>query len=262
MEQKQHIGLVLQGGGALGAYECGVVKALDEQYSGFLSNLDVVSGVSIGAINAAMLVGAREDNPVQALEKMWLSNFSMSNVPFLPAQMQPFFSFRGMWGTPGMSCVRPELFLAPWMTNSCYDTTPLLQTLEKLIDIEKINNARRHLMVGTSNLETGEFTWFKNKRSRPFSYDMIRASGALIPAFAPMRLADQETGRVCHYCDGGYLYNLPLFEVANTLEQFKDGERLVIIVELFPMKGEVPANLFDAQNRIIQMAFSSKISTG
>lgn len=111
MKRKQHIGLVMQGGGAFGAYECGVVKALNEQYDHFLESLDIVSGVSIGAINAAMLVGARGDDPVQALENMWLNHFALPNVPFLPPQVQPFFAFRGMWGTPGMSSIRPELFL-------------------------------------------------------------------------------------------------------------------------------------------------------
>src|SRR5205823_1316299 len=115
----KRIGLVLQGGGALGAYECGVVKDLYKHYPDF--HLDVVSGVSIGALNAAVLVGAKGD-PSNTLEQMWQERLAVADWPLVPQDLQPFLSF---WGTPGMSQIWPDFLVAPLMATSLYDTSPL-----------------------------------------------------------------------------------------------------------------------------------------
>src|SRR5439155_27363685 len=132
-------GLVLQGGGALGAYECGVIKALYKHYPDF--HLDVVSGVSIGAINAGVLVGANQD-PVGTLEQLWRQDFAVLDWPLAAREVQPYFS--SIWGTPGMSQIRPDLLLAPLMATSIYDTSPLRQTLAKRIDLDRLNNSSTH----------------------------------------------------------------------------------------------------------------------
>src|SRR5689334_5071293 len=119
----KRIGLTMQGGGALGAYECGVVKALYKHYlNRHQLQLDVVSGVSIGAINAAVLVGAKED-PVATLEAMWREHFAALDWPMVPQELQPYFA--SIWGTSGMCQMRPDFLLAPLTATSIYDTSPL-----------------------------------------------------------------------------------------------------------------------------------------
>lgn len=253
----KRIGLVLQGGGALGAYECGVVKALYKHYPDF--HLDVVSGVSIGAVNAAVLVGAKGD-PSSALEQMWRERFAVPNWPLVPEDMQPFLS---MWGTPGMSRIRPEFFLAPLMATSIYETSPLRRTLAELIDLDQLNRSPTRLVVTAVDVETGQLTEFENHNPRePFSFDMILASGSLPPGFPMTRATEQRMGKEGWFYDGGLSEGLPWSPVINRLEQFNHDdlqvERELIVVQLIPMRAQVPANLLEVTNRMTQLLFASK----
>jgi NTE family protein len=253
----------MQGGGALGAYECGVVKALYKHYLNKNDyKLDVISGVSIGAVNAAVLVGAKGD-PVATLEDMWRNHFAASDWPMIPQEAQPYFS-TGIWGTPGMCQIRPDFFLSPLMTTSIYDTSLLRQTLAKLINLDRLNNSPTHLVATAVDIETGELTCFENgNQQEPFSLEMILASGSLAPNFPMTRAKDQRSGREGRYWDGGFSSNLPLSPVINWLEQCDGGnpevEREVFVIELFPMRAQVPATLVEVQNRIMQLLFSSKM---
>jgi len=252
-------GLVLQGGGALGAYEYGVIKALYNHYPDF--HLDVVSGVSIGAINAAVLVGAKKD-PIRTLEEMWLEHFAIMDWPIVPQQLQSYFS--SVLGIPGMCQIRPDFLLAPLMATSIYDTSPLRQTLAKLIDLDKLNSSPTHLVVTAVDIETGDLMSFKNgNQQEPFSLEMILASGSLAPNFPMTRTKDQQSGKEGWYWDGGLSSNLPLSQVINLLEAADAGnpdvERELIVVELFPMRAPLPTNMIEVQDRIRQLLFSSKM---
>ncbi len=253
----KRIGLVLQGGGALGAYECGVVKGLYKHYPDF--HLDVVSGVSIGAVNAAVLVGAKGD-PSSTLEQMWRERFAVPDWPLVPQEMQPFFS---MWGTPGMSQIRPDYLVAPLMATSLYDTSPLLRTLAEFIDLDRLNRNPTHLIVTAVDVETGQLTEFENHNPRkPFSFDMILASGSLPPNFPMTRATEQRMGKEGWFYDGGLSEGLPWSPVINRLEQCDDGdlqvERELIVVQLIPTRAQVPTNLLEVTNRFTQLLFASK----
>src|SRR2546425_118461 len=153
--------LVLQGGGALGAYECGVLKALYESRPQF--HPAVVTGISIGAINAAVLVGAREA-PIRTLEELWRHQFtSLQSLPplvrglseqLIPPEVQKYLA---LWGNTGMFQLRPEYFCAPLHATSPYDLSPLRETLEEVVDVEKLNRYRdTRVVVGAVNIATAK----------------------------------------------------------------------------------------------------------
>jgi NTE family protein len=253
--------LVLQGGGALGAYEYGVIKALYEQPN---FSLDVVTGVSIGAINAAVLVGAKDD-PIRALDELWRERLAIPDWPFM-SPMQARYS--SLLANPAMYWTRPSYvyapLLAPFLETSIYDTAPLRLTLADLIDLNRLNHSEIHLLVSTVNIETGEATYFENQKGTPLSIEHIVASGGLAPSFPMTNIKDQQIGEERWYWDGGFSSNLPLSQAINLLEQVDpdnpDVERELIVVELFPMRAKVPANLIEVQNRVTQLLFSSKLT--
>src|SRR4051794_29670837 len=128
---KVETAIVLQGGGALGAYEYGVLKALYERRPGF--EPIAVTGISIGAITAAVLGGAKSD-PIAALDELWRTRPRVPPplpTPGLPPLVeQPL----AVYGTPGMYCLNPDLYLSPYPATSLYDTAPLRTTLADLVD--------------------------------------------------------------------------------------------------------------------------------
>ncbi|HLI09115.1 MAG TPA: patatin-like phospholipase family protein [Ktedonobacteraceae bacterium] len=252
--------LVLQGGGALGAYAYGVIKALYEQPD---FCLDVVTGVSIGALNAAVLVGARDD-PIRALDELWRKRLSICNWPFMPSMLDRYSS---LLGNPAMYWIRPSYvyapLLAPFFETSIYDTTALRQTLAALIDLDRMNHSEIHLVMSAVDIETGEVAYFENQNTVPLSFEHIVASGSLAPGFPMTSIKDPRTGEKRWYWDGGFSSNLPLAKAIDLLEQIDsynpDVERELIVIELFPMQAALPANLVEVQDRITQLLFSSKM---
>ncbi|HZR39522.1 MAG TPA: patatin-like phospholipase family protein [Ktedonobacteraceae bacterium] len=252
--------LVLQGGGALGAYAYGVIKALYEQPN---FSLDIVTGVSIGAINAAVLVGARGD-PIKALDELWRERLAIRNRSFLPSMFERYSS---LLVNPGMYCIRPSYvytpLLAPFLETSIYDITALRRTLDNLIDFKKLNDNAIHLVVSAVDIETGEVMYFGNQSEVPLSVEHILASGGLAPSFPMISIKDPLTGKERWYWDGGFSSNLPMTKAIDLLERADDGnpdvERELIVIELFPMRSKVPTNLIEVQERVIQLFFSSKL---
>ena len=266
-----HHVLVLQGGGALGAYQAGVYEELfNTQYQP-----DWVVGVSIGAINAALIAGNTHDNRIPRLTEFWhLVSSGMGPVPqlaggpffnpFLQGSMQSAFKgqrtafnqFSALWsamlGIPGF--YKPRLPPASMQTDgspgalSIYDTAPLRATLEKLIDFDLINDKRVRLSVGAVNVRTGNSEYFDNFE-RPIGPEHIMASGALPPAFAPVSI-DGES-----YWDGGIVSNTPLQYVLDA----KLSEKICVFqVDLFSARGEVPTNLAGVQQRQKDILYSSR----
>src|SRR5512144_2122145 len=165
-----HTAVVLQGGGALGAYEYGVLKALYEQRPGFKPV--AVAGISIGAITAAVLGGAKS-NPISTLDRLWRDKLNVSPplpIVWLPLQIDQSLA---VLGNPGMYRLQAALFTAPWTLTSIYDTEPLRQTLTELVDLRTLNDEETRVSVGAIQVGTGEMEF----RPLPFRWHDVRARG-------------------------------------------------------------------------------------
>jgi NTE family protein len=251
--------IVLQGGGALGAYEYGVLKALYEKRPHLRPA--VVTGVSIGAITGAVLVGARA-NPIAALRELWETDFAILGClpqparewsnSFVPEESQ---QAAALFGNHGMYCIRPEYLANPAATDSIYDTKPLRKTLEKLVDLEILNQNKTHLIVAAVDVKSGKSKTFDNRNG--LSYEHIIASASLPPSF-PKEPIDHH-----YYWHGGLFSNTPLSEAINALEQCNandpDIRRELLVVELFPMCGAVPRDMPSVLNRMSRLLFASKL---
>jgi NTE family protein len=251
-----HSVLVLQGGGALGAYQAGVYEGMAEH--GFAP--DWVAGVSIGAINAALIAGNPAQKRLERLREFW--DRVSSGVPLVaPAQLDPVrvalnrlsAATAATFGVPGFFVPRvPPAFLAPDGTPealSIYDTSPLKQTLEELVDFDLLNDESRvRLSVGAVNVHTGNSVYFDNQ-ARKLRPEHIMASGSLPPGFPPV-VIDGE-----HYWDGGIVSNSPLWYVLDDSPRIS---ALIVQVDLFSARGELPINLDQVLERAKDIQYSSK----
>ncbi len=278
MEKDVYTAIVLQGGGALGAYECGVMKGLFESRPGFRP--DVITGISIGAVNAAILAGAKD--PIGDLEKVWhefgelphLTDFFEPAYQLIPRDIEQFLL---RFGNQGMYRLRPEYvvnpFLAPFITNSYCDTSPLRNTLKEVVDLNRLNSYCQ-VVVSAVNVKSGQLEKFGNAESmrdggkydneQGLSIDHILASASLPPAFPMTWLEDRTRVKDGNfYWDGGIHSNTPLSEAINCLERCekrsRDVKREIIFVELFPMEGKLPENIWEVYSRFFNMIFASKL---
>jgi len=250
MAGRAHSALVLQGGGALGAYELGASRALYEDPS-FAP--DVIAGVSIGAITAALLArpaGGRK--PLEALEAFWTE----VTVPgtFLPPPLRPFASFLG-----NRKFFVPRLDYLVWPTwTYFYQTAPLRETLAALVDIDALAdpNARPKLLVSATDVEEGEIVYFHSDgEGGPLTLDHIMASGSLPPAF-PETVIMQRS-----YWDGGLSDNTPLGAVVDELGKLNeepDAQRTIYVVNLFPKRAPLPRNMLEINARVKNLQFLNK----
>jgi NTE family protein len=252
--QHERHALVLQGGGALGAYQAGVYEALSE--TPYVPQW--VAGVSIGAINAAIIAGNPPKRRVERLREFWLLVSSHVTVrpPPLEDLRAAFNQLSALWaatvGVPGF--YRPHLLPAPLHPKGSepalgiYDTDELRRTLERLVDFDLINRRAMRLSVGAVNVETGNSVYFDNFVQR-IGPEHIMASGALPPAFAPT-LIDGVA-----YWDGGIVSNTPLQYVLDARHR----ERLLVLqVDLFSAKGPMPLDLFGVMQRHKDIMYSSR----
>ena len=246
--------LVLQGGGALGAYQAGVFESLSTAYC----EPAWVAGISIGAINAALIAGNPAEQRLQRLRAFWDLVSSALPAPALVAA-----PLRAPWneaqalqvmlcGVPGFFTPRiPPAPLQPRGTLeaiSYYDTRPLQVTLERLVDFDRINSGATRLSVGAVNVRTGNFAYFDSAHQR-IDARHIMASGALPPGFAPVEIDGE------FYWDGGLVSNTPLQYV---LDQPGHQHRVVFQVDLFAARGDLPATLADVTEREKDIRFSSR----
>lgn len=247
--------LVLQGGGALGAYQAGVYEALAA--NGCVP--DWVSGISIGAINAALIVGNPPERRVERLRHFWeMLSSRLLAEPVVPGeQARSWFneasaSFAVMFGLPGFFQPRmpPAIAFPPGAAEalSVYETQPLRQTLEGLVDFDLINAGNTRLSLGAVNIRTGNFAYFDN-RQQPIGPEHIMASGALPPGFPPIEIDGE------HYWDGGLVSNTPLQYV---LDEVPRPDMLVFQVDLFSAIGPMPRTLLEASEREKDIRYSSR----
>jgi len=245
MSQEMRSALVLQGGGALGAYELGAARALFDEPN-FAPGL--IAGVSIGAITAALLSRpARGLTPLAALEEFW-RKVAVPGVFFPPA----FRSYASIFGNPSFFTPRFDyVTLASW--TNIYDTAPLRSTLSELVDLDALSDrkATPGLLVSALDVEEGDVQYFYS-RDDVLTLDHIIASGSLPPSF-PMTKIE---GR--YYWDGGLFDNTPLGAVLQRLDPPPAAERLIYVVNLFPNKAPLPANLLEVNERVRNLQFANK----
>ena len=252
--------LVLQGGGALGSYQAGAFQALCR--SGF--DPEWVAGISIGAINAAIIAGNDNDKRVDRLKEFW--EMVSKPVPWDPVlkgdRSRTVFNetsaaIIATFGVPGFFTPRiPPAALWPHASPgslSYYDTSPLKKTLERLVDFDRINDLKCRLSVGAVGITSGNFRYFDNvefkRQGKLIGPEHIMASGALPPGF-PAVLIDGE-----YYWDGGIASNTPLDYVLD-VETGRD--LLIFQVDLFSARGRLPETLLEAAEREKDIRYSSR----
>ena len=246
---------MLQGGGALGAYQAGVFESLSKVYR----EPTWVAGISIGSINAALICGNPAHSRVAKLREFWDLVSSSHRPSALANSMSARASLNEasaaqvmLFGVPGFFAPRfpPALFQLPGTPRaiSYYDTAPLRQTLERLVDFDLINSGTVRLSVGAVNVRTGNFEYFDSAKQR-IDARHIMASGALPPGFAPVEIDGE------HYWDGGLVSNTPLQYV---LDQPGKRRRVVFQVDLFAATGALPTTLAEVNEREKDIRFSSR----
>lgn len=246
--------LVLQGGGALGAYQAGAYQELAED--GF--DIDWVAGISIGAINAAIICGNPPEQRVQRLEAFWkIVSSAFAFTPWLSGSNARHayaeFAAAEVMAVGASGFFRPRLPVAFWpfgttQALSVYDTTPLLTTLAEVVDFDYMNDAGPRISVGAVDIETGNFSYFDSREIR-IDARHIMASGALPPGFPPVEI----DGHL--YWDGGLLSNTPLQYV---MENAGTEPLCIFQVDLFCARGDVPADLADVGQREKDIRYSSR----
>jgi NTE family protein len=252
--------LVLQGGGALGSYQAGAFQALCN--GGF--EPDWVAGISIGAVNAAIIAGNPAEKRVDRLKEFW--QMVSAPVPWNPvlkgdrsrtAFNEASAAIIATFGVPGFFTPRvPPAPLWPQgspQSQSYYDTSPLRKTLERLVDFDRINDLKCRLSVGAVSVTTGNFRYFDNlefrRQGKRIGPEHIMASGALPPGFPSIVIEGE------HYWDGGISSNTPLDYV---LDAETRNDLLIFQVDLFSARGPLPETLLEAAEREKDIRFSSR----
>lgn len=259
----ERVALLLQGGGALGSFQAGVYQALAE------GNVhpDWVAGISIGAINSALIAGNAPERRVERLREFWetiteppLGPFGLPYNPLFKTlddhthrllnQTRAFGIM--MLGAPGFFAPRPPLmpFLPTTQAGevSFYDVSALKETLERLVDFDRIYAREMHFGVGAVNVKTGNFIYFDNATTRIRAEHVI-ASGALPPGFPAVEIDGE------FYWDGGLVSNTPLQWM---LEQRPRLDTLALQIDLWSARGELPRDVFEADSRVKDIRYSSR----
>ncbi|HEY2137954.1 MAG TPA: patatin-like phospholipase family protein [Xanthobacteraceae bacterium] len=248
-------GLVLQGGGALGSYQAGVYEALAtcEYQPGW------VAGISIGAINGAIIAGNAPENRVARLREFWEEITAPTSLwppvpegPLATWQQTASAVTSALFGQPGFFAPRTPLdWFSPDQALSFYDTASLRGTLERLIDFDRINDGRgMRLSVGAVNVATGQFEYFDSAdKTAPIRPEHIMASGALPPGFPPVEIDGEQ------YWDGGLFSNTPLQYMVDFSPR---RSRLIFQVDVFQAHGCLPTNLDEVTEREKDIRYSSR----
>jgi len=247
--------LVLQGGGALGAYQVGVYQALHE--AGV--EPDWVIGTSIGAINAAIIAGSKPGERMDRLRELWRRlEHGHAFEWALPTELSSIWrNWSTIWGgLPAFFTPNTGAFASPHRTlgpegAGYYSVDPLRETLSDLIDFDLVNGGPMRLTVGASRVTTSEMHYF-DSRDEPLDLRHVMASGALPPAFPAVRIAGEL------YWDGGILSNTPVEVV------FDDNPRrdsMVYAVHIWNPHGAEPETIWEVMNRQKDVQYSSRAGT-
>jgi len=246
------VGLVLQGGGALGSYQAGVYEALAaSEYTP-----DWVAGISIGAINAAIIAGNAPKDRVHRLRSFWEEITAPTKLwPRTTGALATWQRWTSAvttiaFGQPGFFSPSSPTWGPSDKRISYYSTSALKSTLERLVDFDRINAGKEmRLSVGAVNIVTGDFTYF-DSREMTIGAEHIMASGALPPGFPPIEIDGEQ------YWDGGLFSNTPLQYM---VDYYPRRSRMIFQVDLFPAHArDRPANLDQVQEREKDIRYSSR----
>ena len=252
-DSPQATALVLQGGGALGAYQGGAYEALT--LAG--REPDWLAGISIGAINSALIAGNPAGQRVARLREFWQRISASVPTPAWAGSDGALRAWANDWAAAWIAVFGLPHFFSPrldgagWFGTdapSYYDTAPLRETLLELVDFGRINDGATRLSVGAVDVASGNFVYFDNRRQR-LGVEHVMASGALPPGFAAVTIDGHA------YWDGGLVSNTPLRHVADNL----DGRDATIFqVDLFSALGRVPHTLAEVADREKDIRYSSR----
>jgi NTE family protein len=255
--------LLLQGGGALGAYQGGVYEALAEADI----HPDWIAGISIGAINAAIIAGNPPHARVGRLREFWTHVTTSTPWDWFGAPL-------GDWGSSdvtrnllnqvsanvamafGATGFFASRAVAPWLqpggtfgATSFYDTSDLKRTLERLVDFDRLNAGMTRFSAGAVNVRTGNFAYF-DTTTHEITPEHVMASGALPPGFPAVEIDGEQ------YWDGGLVSNTPLQWVIESDPRRQD--TLAFQVDLWSSQGTIPGNLAEVATRHKEIQFSSR----
>jgi NTE family protein len=260
------VALVLQGGGALGAYQAGVYEALSE--AGIHPNW--IAGMSIGAVNAAIIAGNPPEARVDRLRQFWTqvtadgpwpgAGNACINLARGDAMRQLLnhmsAGFAMAMGATGFFTARQ---VPPWFepagtieATSFYDTSNLKRTLERLVDFDRLNAGESRFSIGAVNVRTGNFVYF-DTTTHTVRPEHIMASGALPPGFPAVEIEGE------YYWDGGIVSNTPLQWL---FESLPARDALAFQVDLWSARGEFPRNIFEVMTREKEIRYSSRTRAG
>jgi NTE family protein len=262
----ERVALVLQGGGALGAYQAGVYEALAE--AGI--HPDWIAGVSIGAINAAIIAGNPPTSRIERLREFWTQATAGGFWPWLGGEghraargdvvrnllNQLSAGFAAASGAQGFFTAR---VLPPWLqpagtieATSFYDSRALKQTLERLVDFDRLNAGPARFSAGAVNVRTGNFVYF-DTTTHTICPEHVMASGALPPGLPAIEIEGE------HYWDGGLVSNTPLQWVVESQPRH---DTLAFQVDLWSARGEFPRNMLEVMTREKEIRYSSRTRAG
>ena len=262
--EKQHydrIACVFQGGGALGAFQVGAFKAIKEYLDQNNLAFNFFAGVSIGAINAAIIAGNPPEKQLPRLLEFWNTisprRWNDHMIPFMQYDTVHHAYGRAgsmnsiLYGLPGF--FKPRAYPYNLLHNtpdqlSYYDTAPLRDTLLRLIDFKRINSKEVTLYLGAVNIESGQMKFFNNQETE-ITPEHIMASGALPPGFPAVKIDGE------YYWDGGIFANSPLTRV---LEATPKQDTLCFMVDCFRLKGDLPTTMDQVEEREKDIHFGSR----
>jgi NTE family protein len=258
------LALLLQGGGALGAYQAGVYEALAEADL----HPDWIAGISIGAINGALIAGNAPEARVDRLRAFWERITAKPYCDWSERLFPPKSDAVRQWlnqmsanltlagGAPGFFTPR---FPAPWLhppgtidATSAYDTSSLQATLEQLVDFDRINAQHMRFSVGAVNVRSGNFVYF-DTATRRIGPVHIMASAALPPGFPAVEIEGE------HYWDGGLVSNTPLQWIVDSQPHL---DTLAFQVDLWNARGELPRTIAEVATRQKEIQYSSRTRAG
>jgi NTE family protein len=254
MELPDQVALVLQGGGALGSFQAGVYEALDA--AGI--EIDQVAGISIGAVNAALIAGNPPERRVERLRTFWdRTSAALPSFPIWTGDWgrewlhEASAGFVAAFGVPGFFSPNlvPSIAAIPGTPQALgfYDPSQLATTLNELVDWDLLNDGPVQIAVGAVEIESGNFHYFDSKRER-IDARHIMASGALPPGLPPVEIDGK------YWWDGGLVSNTPLSHVLDNQES----ELLVFQVDLFSATDRMPRTMLDVIAREKEIRFSSR----
>jgi predicted acylesterase/phospholipase RssA len=253
------IGVVLQGGGALGAYEYGAMDALLElmdkiEANGRTVRLVAVTGVSIGAINAACVVGAKNRSDARGRLKSLWSALSLDASRYWWTIARSDFA---LFGVHGFYEPRRDVWNFLGWTNF-YDTRPMLETLKQHVDFDLLNASETVFVVTAVDRSSGELVRFRNRpyKNKPkitIGPPHVLASGSLPPGFPATAIGGDE------FWDGGIIDNTPLGDAIDAFSKSSGADRILIVMNLFRKERAPPKNMIEVNDRLAELRYGNRL---